>query len=374
MVDFSQIKTPAFICDLGVLRHNLKLLSNVQFRSGCKILLALKAFSMWSTFPIIRKYLPGVSASSLYEAQLGYEQFQGEVHAYAPAYSEIELRELTQICDHIIFNNPAQRDRFKNLIQSVECGLRINPEHSEVETQIYDPCQRYSRLGVTRTELDPKDFIGFSGLHFHNLCEKDADALERTLMKVSSKFEPELRLSKWVNFGGGHLITSQWYDTYKLIKIIQNFKQEFDVEVYLEPGAAIAYNCGWLVASVLDIFKNEMPIAILDTSATAHMPDVIEMPYRPEIVGADKPGKYQYTYRLGGMTCLAGDIVGDYSFSKPLKIGDRIIFCDMAQYTMVKTNTFNGIRLPSIMTYDPETNEFELIKKFGYTDFRDRLS
>lgn len=377
-VDFAAIETPCLVCDLGVLRANLELLRDVQRRSGCKILLALKGFAMWSVFPVVRPYLAGVAASSPHEARLGREEFGGEVHACAPAYSEADLRELLELCDHVVFNSGSQWQRLRPLVQesprTVECGLRVNPEHREVEVELYDPCQRGSRLGITRPALRPSDLDGISGLHFHALCEKDSDALERTLGAVESSFGPELRRVKWVNFGGGHLITRPGYDVERLVRLASEFARRYDVQVYLEPGEAIALNAGVLVASVLDLVHNDGAVAILDTSATAHMPDVLEMPYRPTVVGAGPPERYPHRYRLGGLTCLAGDVIGEYSFPEPLHVGDRVVFLDMAHYTTVKSTTFNGVRLPSLATYDPDSQRVTVVRRFGYADYRSRLS
>ncbi len=376
--DVGVVETPAIVCDLGVLRDNLELLASVQRRAGCKILLALKGFALWSVFPLVARYLHGAAASSPHEARLAREELGGEVHVYAPAYSEDDLRAIVDVADHVVFNSLSQWQRLQPIVRSsdrrIECGLRINPQHSEVDVAIYDPCARFSRLGVTRTRLRLEDLDGFSGLHLHNLCEKDSEALARTLSVVEERFAPELERVRWVNLGGGHLITRTGYDVEQLIRCVRDLANRFDVGVYLEPGEAIALGAGVLVASVLDVIQNEMQIAILDTSAAAHMPDVLEMPYRPEIVGAGVAGEFPYTYRLGGLTCLAGDVIGDYSFPEPLRVGDRVAFCDMAHYTMVKSTTFNGVRLPSIFTFDPDSGRLDLIRRFEYEDYRSRLS
>ena len=376
-LDLSVVPTPCYVCDESLLERNLQTLDVVQRRTGCTILLALKGFAMWSAFPLVRRYLKGVAASSPHEAQLGAEEFSGEVHAYAPAYSDAEFEVIARYADHICFNSVSQWKHFKprvsQMSKSPACALRVNPEHSEVEVKLYDPCAPGSRLGVTRKQLEGVNLEGLSGLHFHTLCEKNADALERTLPAVESKFSKYLEQVSWVNFGGGHHITRPGYDTDLLCRLIEDFRRRHDVEVYLEPGEAIALNTGVLVASVLDIVQNENPIAILDTSATAHMPDVLEMPYRPKIEGAGEPGEFAYTYRLGGLTCLAGDVVGDYSFPQPLQIGSKLVFGDMIHYTMVKTTTFNGVRLPSIALYNPATG-LRVVREFGYEDYRDRLS
>jgi len=374
----SRVDTPCWVVDLGQLRANLELLELVRRRTGAKILLALKGFATWCTFPLVRRYLDGVAASSPDEARLGREEFGREVHAYAPAYSPGDLEEILRHADHVVFNSLRQYRQFREFVREraprVECGLRVNPEHSEVKVALYDPCARHSRLGVTRSELGDAELPGLDGLHFHTLCEKDADALERTLAVVEDKFGPWLDRVRWVNFGGGHHITRPGYDLERLVRVVSEFRERRPVEVYLEPGEAVALHAGVLVASVLDIVNNELPIAILDVSAAAHMPDVLEMPYRPPVVGARQPGEHPYTYRLAGLTCLAGDVVGDYSFPGELRVGDQVVFGDMAHYSMVKATTFNGVRLPSIATFDPEAGSLVLVRRFGYEDFRSRLS
>jgi len=376
--DPALVETPAYVCDLGRLRHNLALLGDVQARSGAKILAALKGFAMWSVFALVRDVLAGGAASSPDEARLAREKIGGEVHVYSPAYSGRDLRDILAYADHIVFNSPGQWARFRPLIESagrdVTCGLRINPEHREVEVALYDPCAPRSRLGTTLAQLEGASLDGLDGIHFHTLCEKDSDALERTLEAVQTKFHRHLQRARWVNFGGGHHITRPGYDVERLVRLIRDFSARYDVEIYLEPGEAIALNTGVLVASVLDVMDNGGKIAILDTSATAHMPDVLEMPYRPTIIGAGQPDEHPHTYRLGGLTCLAGDVIGDYSFPRPLEIGDRLVFTDMIHYTMVKNTTFNGVRLPSIATYEPTTNTLEVVRRFGYDDYKSRLS
>jgi carboxynorspermidine decarboxylase len=358
--------------------HNLAILGRVQEETGCKILLAFKGFAMFSVFPVISEYLAGAATSSLDEARLAHEEFGGEVHLYAPAYKEAEFPELISYADHISFNSFSQWRRFRPLIAGadkvIKCGIRVNPQHSEVETPVYDPCSRYSRLGVTAEHFDETALDGITGLHFHTLCELNEDALERTLAVVEERFGAYLGQMEWVNFGGGHLITDPEYDVDKLCRLITDFRERYQVDVYLEPGEAIALDAGVLVASVLDIVENEKQIAILDTSAAAHMPDVLEMPYRPDIEGAGEPGELAHTYRLAGATCLAGDVIGDYSFAEPLTAGSKLAFIDMAHYTMVKNNTFNGIRLPTIAVYDAEGDELTVVREFGYEDFRNRLS
>jgi carboxynorspermidine decarboxylase len=376
-IDIKALPTPCYIVDERLLIKNLETLNKVQERTGCSILLALKGFSMFSVFPTVGKYLKGITSSSLFEARLGYERMGKEVHIYAPAYIDEEFDEIIKYCDHIVFNSFDQWIRFKEKVKGadkkIECGIRLNPEYSEIETPIYNPCYRYSRLGVTLPNFRPEELDGIDGMHFHTMCEQNSDTLERTIKVVDEKFGEYIKKMKWINLGGGHHITRPGYDIETLIKSVMFFKEKYGVEVYLEPGEAIALNTGYLVAKVLDIVNNGMDIAILDTSAACHMPDVIEMPYRPNIIGAGKPGEYPYTYRLGGLTCLAGDIIGDYSFNEPLTLGDRLVFCDMAHYTMVKNNTFNGVNLPSIALYS-EKEGINIIKKFSYKDFEGRLS
>lgn len=376
-IDIQSLPTPSYLVDERLLIKNLELLNSVQERTGASILLALKGFSMFSVFPIIGKYLKGVTSSSLFEARLGYEEMGKEVHAYAPAYQDQEIDELLTYVDHIVFNSFDQWQRFKDKVKNhprkIECGIRVNPEYSEIETPLYDPCYAYSRLGVTLPNFRPEELDGIDGLHFHTMCEQNSDTLERTLAVVEEKFGPYLKQMKWLNFGGGHHITRPDYDVDRLVANINRIKEKYEVDVYLEPGEAIALNTGYLVATVLDIIDNGMSLAILDTSATCHMPDVLEMPYRPVIIGGGQPGEHAHTYRLGGMTCLAGDVIGDYSFAEPLKPGDKLVFCDMAHYTMVKNHTFNGVNLPSIATYN-EAEGIKVIRTFHYEDYRSRLS
>lgn len=377
-MDPKKVPSPCYVLDEGVLLSNLRTLKQAQEDSGCKIILALKGFAMWSAFPLIKKYLIGTTASSVAEARLGREEFGGEVHAYAPAYSQQDIDELLPIVDHLVFNSINQFHFFRSQVQTatrkVSMGLRVNPEYSEVETEIYNPCAPCSRLGVTADQIKPEDLEGIEGLHFHTMCEKNSDTLERTIPHFEEKFGDYIPQMKWINFGGGHHITRADYDVERLVRVIRDFRAKWDKPVYLEPGEAIALNAGVLVATVLDIVQNKLPIAILDISATAHMPDVLEMPYRPVITDAAEPAVKSCTYRLGGLTCLAGDVIGDYSFSEPLQPGDKLIFEDMAHYTMVKNTTFNGVRLPSIGIWKPQEHRFHLVKQFGYEDYRDRLS
>ena len=377
-IDIDKLPSPCYIVDERLLKKNLEVLDYVQKESGANIILATKAFSMFSTFPLIGKYLKGVTSSSLFEARLGYEEMGKQVHIFSPAYREDEFEDIMKYSDHIIFNSFNQwklyRDRVKNYKdKKIQCGIRINPEYSEIETDIYNPCFENSRMGVTLENFEEDEFEGIDGLHFHTMCEQGADVLERTIKVVDEKFGKYIKNMKWLNFGGGQHITKDDYDLKTLIESVLYMKNKYNVEIYLEPGEAVALNSGFLVSTVLDITNNGMDIAILDTSAACHMPDVLEMPYRPNIIGSGKPYEYEYTYRFGGPTCLAGDIIGDYSFKEPLKIGDKLIFCDMAIYSMVKNNTFNGINLPSIVKYSEE-NGVEIIKEFGYEDFKGRLS
>ncbi|WP_100487032.1 carboxynorspermidine decarboxylase [Sporolactobacillus pectinivorans] len=376
-LDFNQVPSPGYVVDERLLTKNLEILKSIQDRTGCKILLAQKAFSMFALYPLIGNYLSGVASSSLFEARLGHEEMGKEVHVYSPAYSDGDFENILNYADHIVFNSFSQWKHFKDRVQrspkKIECGIRVNPEYSEVETGLYDPCAPYSRMGVTKANFHPEWLDGIDGLHFHTLCEQNSDALEHTLQIIDKKFGKYLKEMKWLNFGGGHHITRPDYDLERLIRCIRLMQEKYGLEVYLEPGEAVALNTGYLVSTVLDITHNGMDIAILDTSATCHMPDVLEMPYRPEMIGAGKPGELDHTYRLGGPTCLAGDIIGDYSFNEPLHVGDRLIFRDMAIYSMVKNNTFNGIALPCIATFN-ETDGLRVVKRFGYDQFKNRLS
>ena len=375
--DISTLPTPCYVTDERLIVKNLEILKSVQDRTGCKILLAQKAFSMYSTYPLISKYLAGTTASGLFEAKLGKEEMpNGETHVYAPAYSEKEFAEIVTVADHIVFNSFAQYEKYFPTVQKsgrkIEVGIRINPEYSEIETDIYNPCFKNSRLGTILAEFPDTLPKGISGLHFHTMCEQGADVLERTIAVVEEKFGKYLYNLKWLNFGGGHHITRADYDVEKLVQIVDRVQKKYDIQVYLEPGEAVALNAGYLVTEVLDTLKNGMNLAILDTSAACHMPDVLEMPYRPNIIGAGMPNEKPYTYRFGGPTCLAGDIIGDYSFDQPLKAGDRLVLCDMAIYSMVKNNTFNGMPLPAIVLHTLD-GENKIIKQFGYEDFKCRL-
>ncbi|MFH1761504.1 MAG: carboxynorspermidine decarboxylase [bacterium] len=377
-MDSTQIKTPCYMIDKGLLEKNLEILAMVKERTGCRILLALKAFAMFSLFPVIREYLDGVCASSADEARLGHEEFKKQVHIYSPAYDKEEFMGQLDFAHTINFNSFRQLYSFKNVVmqnrKNIKMGLRINPEFSEVKPEIYNPCSPCSRLGIKAHEFQGQDRDGISGLLFHTHCEQNADALEKTLKVVEDKFGRIIKSMDWINFGGGHHITRQDYDIDKLCSLISAFMERYKVEVFLEPGEAVVLKCGFLITSVLDIINNQKQIAIMDTSAAAHMPDILEMPYRPAIKGAGEPQQYKYDYRLGGLSCLAGDIIGDYSFQEPLKIGDKLVLMDMAHYTMVKNNTFNGVRLPSIGIWDPEKGEANIIRKFDYSDYKNRLS
>lgn len=369
------VATPCYVTDEGRLIENLTILKDVAQRAGCKILLAQKAFSMFSVYPLIGQYLSGTTASGLFEAKLGFEEMGGETHVFSAAYREDEFDEILRICDHITFNSFSQWEKYREraLASGKSFGIRVNPEHSTQKHGIYDPCAEGSRLGVTRRNFRPDLLEGIEGLHFHTLCEQNSDALVETLAAVEEKFGEFLPRMKWVNFGGGHHITREDYDRELLIGAIRRFRERYGTEVYLEPGEAVALNAGFLVAGVLDIVDNGVKTALLDASAACHMPDVLEMPYRPPLWGAALPGEKPYTYRLAGATCLAGDVIGDYSFDRELRVGDKLVFCDMAIYTMVKNNTFNGMCLPSILLRR-QSGELEPIRRFGYRDFRERLS
>ncbi|MDR2532904.1 MAG: carboxynorspermidine decarboxylase [Oscillospiraceae bacterium] len=368
------LKTPCYVIDEAVLIKNLEILRALEKRTGCKVLLAQKAFSMFALYPLIGQYISGTTASGLYEARLGYEEMRDrEVHVFSPAYTDEDFAELVKICDCIVFNSCGQWEKFKTQIpKNISAGLRVNPEISTQNHAIYDPCAPFSRLGATLESIQEKDLTGIEGLHFHTLCEQDSDALEVTLDEFERKFSYLFSQLKWVNLGGGHHITRAGYDIERLVKCIERMKA-YGLEVYIEPGEAVALNAGWLAASVLDVVHNGMALAILDVSAACHMPDVLEMPYRPQIVGAGEAGEKKHIYRLAGNTCLAGDVIGDYSFDYELKTGDKLLFCDMAIYSMVKNNTFNGMPLPSIAVLR-KNGELEIIREFGYGDFKGRLS
>jgi len=374
--DINQIPSPCYLLEEEKLISNLETLKRVQDESGCTIILALKGFAMWSVFPLVKQYLPGCTASSLYELQLSHEKFGGENHIYSAAYREDEFDEVINLADHLVFNSVAQWQKFGRKARGagVSCGLRVNPGISEVATDLYNPCFSGSRLGVRPEHLVGADFSGIEGLHAHALCENLADSSIALIDAFEANFATYIPELKWVNFGGGHLMTHKDYDTDTLIERIRCFREKWKVKVYLEPGGAIAWRTGPLIASVLDIVPTDgLPVAILDISATAHMPDVLEMPYRPAITDSGEASEKAHTYRLGGTSCLAGDVIGDYSFDVPLEAGTRLIFEDMIHYTMVKTSMFNGVRHPDIGIWHTD-NSFELVRRFTYEDFRDRLS
>ncbi len=378
-IDPYKCPSPSFVVDRDDLETNLKILDSVQKRTGCKILLAQKGFAMFHFYPLIKQYLAGVCASGLHEAKLGREEFGKEVHTYSPAFKEDEFEEIIEISDHIVFNSFSQLKKFIPVIKKqnkkISAGIRVNPQHSETETAIYDPCRPGSRLGVTLKNFEEDQLDSISGIHFHTLCEKNSDSLERTLDAVEKQFGRFFSKMKWVNFGGGHHITRNDYDIELLCKLIIDFKKRYNnIDVFLEPGEAVALNTGVFISTVIDIVHNGDNIAILDASASTHMPDVIEMPYRPMIISSGFPGEKKYNYIIGGCSCLAGDIIGSYSFDKELKSGDRLVFTDMAHYSMVKTTTFNGVPLPSIVEAVSKNGEYNIIRTFGYNDFKKRLS
>ena len=388
-MNINEIPTPSYVIDEGRLEENLKILQSVSEASGCSILLAQKAFSAFSEYPLIAKYLAGCTASGLYEARLGAEEMGKENHVFSPAYKESEIEEIASICDHVIFNSFNELERFASKVYEIQkargitdgIGIRINPECSTQDEPIYDPCAPGSRLGVTEKNFRkgmkerPEVFALVSGLHCHTLCEQDSDALETTLAAVRERFGDVIALPqmKWLNLGGGHHISKPAYDRDRLIRLVKGLKEDYPLNIYLEPGEAVALNAGYLVTEVMDVVDNDKQILILDASAACHMPDVLEMPYRPPLKDSGLPDEKKYTYRLSSCTCLAGDITGDYSFDTEKKRGDRLVFEDMAIYSMVKNNTFNGMPLPSIYAMDAG-GECRLIKAFGYEDFKNRLS
>lgn len=375
-MNFSQVPTPCYVIDEQKLIKNLNILKKVQEKTNCKILLAQKAFSAFCTYPLISKYLSGTTASGLYEAKLGYECFGGETHIFSPAFKEKEFDEIVKICNHIVFNSFSQLEKYRPIWENadVSVGIRLNPEFSTQEGhEIYDPCAFGSRLGVTKANFREDLLKNVEGFHFHTLCEQNSDDLVKTFNAIEEKFGKYFYNAKWLNFGGGHHITRDDYDIDVLENLIIYAKNKYNVEIYLEPGEAVALNAGYLVTEVMDIVENGIKILILDTSAACHMPDVLEMPYRPPLKDSGIANEKKYTYRLSSCTCLAGDVIGDYSFDKEIKIGDRLIFEDMAIYSMVKNNTFNGMALPSIILMHNENN-CEIIKEFSYKDFKERLS
>ena len=375
----NELPTPCYVIQEEQLRQNLEILKGVMDRTGCKILLAQKAFSMYEVYPLIAQYLSGTTASGLYEARFGAEEmgipFGKETHIFSPAYKEEEFDEILTYCDHIVFNSFEQLERFGKRAAEAgkSVGLRINPQYSTQEGhEIYDPCATGSRLGVTIEKFRPELLEYVDGLHFHTLCEQDAQPLHDTLKEVERQFGEWLPKMKWLNFGGGHHITREGYDIALLEPCICDMKEKYDLEIFLEPGEAVALNAGVLLTKVEEIVENSIQIAILDTSAACHMPDVLEMPYRPPLQDGYEAEEKAYTYRLAGPTCLAGDVIGDYSFAEPLKRGDILSFEDMAIYTMVKNNTFNGMRLPAIVLEDKD-GECWVVRQFGYEDFKMRL-
>ncbi|BAL83998.1 putative carboxynorspermidine decarboxylase [Selenomonas ruminantium subsp. lactilytica TAM6421] len=385
-----RVPTPAYVVDEQALENNLQILQEVKAAAGCKILLAQKCFSMFAEYPLIGKYLDGATASGLYEARLGHEEMEGENHVFSPAYRPEEIEEIAGICDHVIFNSFSQLRRFGAKVKAIQqkrgvqhgIGLRINPECSTQDHAIYDPCAAGSRLGVTAEDfakmaaVEPELFALLDGLHFHTLCEQNSDALAETLQAVEQKFGRWLEQDSihWLNMGGGHHITRADYDRQLLIDLVQSVREKYGVEVYLEPGEAVALNAGYLVTEVLDTVTNHgTHILLLDASAACHMPDVLEMPYRPPLKDSGEAGEKAYNYRLSSCTCLAGDIIGDYSFDREILPGDRLYFEDMAIYSMVKNNTFNGMALPAIWKMNA-AGDCTLVKKFGYKDFKERLS
>lgn len=373
-VDLSQIPSPCFVLDEKLLIKNLELLQKIQQDAQINILCAFKGYAMWSTFPFLRKYLSGATASSLHEAILCYEKFKQKAHVCAPVYLENEIEEITDISSHITFNSLSQFERFGPIAleKGLKTALRINPEYSEIETDLYNPCLPGSRLGISSKNLPKVLPNGIDGLHFHSLCEQNADTLTRTLRAVEEKFAGQLHQVSWLNIGGGHHFTRKDYDVELFVNIILAFKEKYNLKIIAEPGEAIGWQTGYLVSTVQDIIQaNGINTAILDVSFSAHMPDCLEMPYKPSIYGATD--KNTYTYRMGGLTCLAGDFMGDYYFASPLEPGDKIVFDDMIHYTMVKTNTFNGVKLPSIGIIR-SNGSFELVKQFGYEDYKSRLS
>ena len=392
-MEFKEITTPSYVIDEKKLRENLELLSDVQEKSGCRILLAQKAFSAFSEYPLIGRYLAGATASGLYEARLSSEEMGKENHIFSPAYRESEIEEIASVCDHVIFNSFSQLAKYADTVKGIQekrgitdgIGLRINPEYSTQDEPIYDPCAPGSRLGITIENFRkgvkeyPGEFSLVSGLHFHTLCEQGFEPLRKTFDAVEDKFGEYLALPqiKWINMGGGHHITKNDYDREGLISLIQIIRSKYNpavpIDVYLEPGEAVALNAGYLVTEVMDIVENDIKILVLDASAACHMPDVLEMPYRPPLRDSGPAGEKKYTYRLSSCTCLAGDVIGDYSFDEEIHVGDRLVFEDMAIYSMVKNNTFNGIGLPSIYAMD-ESGECRPVKEFGYEDFKMRLS
>ncbi len=374
----NKLPSPCWLLEEDKLKNNLEILKNIKDKTGIKILLALKGYALWKSFDLVSKYLDGCCASGLNEALLASEEFKKEVHTYSPAFKDEEIEQIAKISNHLVFNSENQLKSFakkaKEINPNISIGLRVNPETSHAPVEIYNPCGLYSRLGIKASDFKEEFLEQIDGLHFHALCEEDSSSLKAVLEAFENKFGKYLHKLKWVNFGGGHHITKKGYDVELLIDLLTNFKEKYPhLEVFLEPGEAVGWESGTLVTTVLDVVHNGLDIAILDSSAEAHMPDTIIMPYRAEVQGAKKPNELAYTYRLAGNTCLAGDIMGDYSFNKPLQIGDKIVFEDQMHYTMVKATTFNGIKLPAIAILR-ENGNIELVKEFGYSEFKNRLS
>lgn len=370
-------ETPCYLISEDVIRRNCETLDSVQKRTGAKIMLALKAFALPKVFPLISSYLHGVCASGPIEAQLGSEEFKRETHTYSPAFTHAQMERTVKYSDHIVFNSVSQwhlhRDRIKNSGKHIEIGLRVNPGHAEVEVDLYNPCLPGSRFGVSPQDLEGVDLTGIDGLHFHAMCEQNSDVLERVLASFEKRFAHLIPQMKWINFGGGHHITRDDYDIELLCRLITDFRKRYNnIQVYLEPGEAVVLNAGVFITSVLDNIYNGMDIAVCDCSAETHMPDVLAMPYRPKLIGEPENGKY--TYRLGGISCLSGDFIGDYRFDAPLKRGDRLVFTDMALYSFVKNTNFNGVELPSLITFSLEKGTFEVVRKFSYEDYKNRIS
>ncbi len=375
--DFQSVESPCFVVDAPGLRRNAALLADLRRRSGVRIILALKGFAMHPAFPLLEDALDGTTASSLNEALLGSLEFGKELHTYAVAYTDADFPKLQELSSHITFNSLSQWQHFREQALArpeLQYGLRINPRYSEVDVELYNPCRPGSRFGMCAEDLQGQDLQGLSGLHMHTLCEQGSDVLERTLEHVERDFAPWLDQMQWFNLGGGHHLTRADYDQERLIRCLDRFRSRWQLQLIMEPGEAVALNAGWLRASVLDLFCSQgHEHAILDVSATAHTPDVLEMPYRPEILGAAAPGERKYSYRLGGVSCLSGDSYGDYSFDQPLQVGDEIVFTDMSIYSMVKTSHFNGVAHPAIALWDPENGGMQVTRRFGYAPYRDRL-
>jgi carboxynorspermidine decarboxylase len=370
------IPSPCYVCDEAKLEQNLQLMQRVQKEAGVDIILALKGFSMWSTFPLVKQYLKGATASAVWEAKLANYEMGGEVHCYSPAYKQKDMDQLLGLVHHLSFNSMNQWNQFKDQVMqsSVSAGLRVNPENQEADTPLYDPCAPGSRLGILASQLEGQDLTGIDGFHVHNLCECDSFATERTLHAIEKKFSQYLPKLSWLNLGGGHLMTKEGYDVEHLINALKTFKQKYpNLRIIMEPGSAVAWQAGPLIAEVVDIVENEQKILILDISATAHMPDVLEMPYRPKITDASMPNDKAFTYRIGGNSCLAGDVIEEYSFDHEVKPGDRLIFEDMLHYTMVKSTFFNGVEHPAIGILRKD-GSFDLVKEFTYEEFKGRLS